>query len=462
MPHVSTRGRSPQKSFSEILLEGLAPDGGLYTLMPGQYPKVDLDLLRNLPYLGIAMAICQLFAPEIDFVDWGEMLQKVYTEETFGTPEITPVRWLEPGFGLLELSNGPTGAFKDLSLQVLAPLMDSVLARQGQRTNVIVATSGDTGGAAVEAFRGRACADLFALYPHGRVSDMQRRMMTTAAEPNIHAVAVEGDFDDCQAIVKALFNDSAFREQVRLSGVNSINWARIVAQVIYWFAGYFYATTRNSERLTVVIPSGNFGDAFAAYLAKRMGLPINIIIATNENNILYRFFLTDGIYQLADKVVPTTSPSMDIQVSSNFERLIFDIADGDAQVVRKLMKSLAEERRFDAWSLLPGERSGIRAGMATMAEVKKTICLVQKYDCLIDPHTAVGVGVGLEYRKTNEPMIIARTAQAWKFDTAVYEATGVHPPVPARWQEAEKLPERIHHVGAGPQETMNYILQCVQ
>src|SRR5579872_6302346 len=344
MRYVSTRGEAPSLDFVEVMLAGLARDGGLY--VPETWPalsRATIESFAGKPYAEVAVDVIRPFVGDvIAEADLARMAREAYG--TFRHPAVAPLTQLNPSLFVLELFHGPTLAFKDLAMQLLARLMDHVLQRRGERTTIVVATSGDTGGAAVEAFRGRAQADVVVLFPQGRISDVQRRMMTTAADANVHAVAIEGTFDDCQALVKAMFNHHAFRDRVRMSGVNSINWARIVAQVVYYFTA---AVALGGPHRTVAftVPTGNFGDVYAGYVASRMGLPVDrLVVATNVNDILVRAFAT-GVYEIRD-VMATTSPSTDIQVSSNFERLLFDAYGRDAKQVRALMGSLAQSRHF--------------------------------------------------------------------------------------------------------------------
>ncbi len=356
MRYVSTRGEAPPLGFMDVTLAGLARDGGLY--VPESWPRLSAETIASFagkPYAEVAVEVIRPFVGDtISEAELSRLAREAYG--TFRHPAVVPVVQFGAGTFLLELFHGPTLAFKDVAMQLLARLMDHALAARGERTTIVVATSGDTGGAAVEAFRGRDRADLFVLFPQGRVSDVQRRMMTTANDNNVHALAVEGTFDDCQALVKGLFNHHAFRDRVRLSGVNSINWARIVAQVVYYFTA---AATLGAphRKVSFTVPTGNFGDIFAGYVAARMGLPIDrLVIATNVNDILARTLAT-GTYDVRE-VVATSSPSMDIQVSSNFERLLFEATGRDAAAVRAMMASLAPIRRF---SLSSEALSRIRA-----------------------------------------------------------------------------------------------------
>ena len=347
MRYVSTRGAwsdAPQP-FTGVLLEGLAPDGGL--AVPERYPHLsaaELTALRPLGYRDLAYAVLSHFIDDIPLADLRRIVNATYTREVFGSDAITPLVTLEPGLHLLRVANGPTLAFKDIALQLLGRLFEYALARERRSINILGATSGDTGGAAIEAFRGRARTDLFVLFPQGRISDVQRRMMTTAGDDNVHALAIEGTFDDCQAIVKGMFNHHAFSDRARLSGVNSINWARIVAQVVYYFTAAVVLGAPH-RKVAFTVPTGNFGDVYAGYVARCMGLPVDrLVIATNVNDILARTIAT-GTYDLRD-VIPTSSPSMDIQVASNFERLLFDAYDRDSGAVRALMASLSQSQRF--------------------------------------------------------------------------------------------------------------------
>src|SRR5579872_4394641 len=340
MRYVSTRGEAPSLDFVEVMLAGLARDGGLY--VPETWPalsRATIESFAGKPYAEVAVDVIRPFVGDvIAEADLARMAREAYG--TFRHPAVAPLTQLNPSLFVLELFHGPTLAFKDLAMQLLARLMDHVLQQRGERATIVVATSGDTGGAAIEAFRGRSQVDVVVLFPHGRISDVQRRMMTTAPDANVHALAIEGTFDDCQALVKAMFNHHAFRDRVRLSGVNSINWARIVAQIVYYFTAAA-ALGAPQRKVAFTVPTGNFGDVFAGYAAARMGLPIDrLMIATNVNDILART-LTTGTYELRD-VVATASPSMDIQVASNFERILFDVHGRDPVPVRALMASLAQ------------------------------------------------------------------------------------------------------------------------
>jgi threonine synthase len=442
--HVSTRGEAPPLGFAETMLAGLARDGGLY--VPEAWPQLDLPTIMAFagrPYAEVAVAVIRHFVGDsIAEGDLARMAREAYG--TFRHPAVTPLAQLDTNTFALELFHGPTLAFKDVAMQLLARMMDHVLAARGERTTIVVATSGDTGGAAVEAFRGRDQVDLVVLFPNGRVSDVQRRMMTTVLDDNIHALAIEGTFDDCQALVKAMFNHHAFREQVRLSGVNSINWARIVAQAVYYFTAAVSLGAPH-RKIAFTVPTGNFGDVFAGYVALRMGLPVDrLVIATNVNDILTRTLAT-GTYELRD-VLPTTSPSMDIQVSSNFERLLFDVYGRDGAAVRTLMASLAQSRRFTLSAHALSEiRALFTADRADEDEVEATMrTVLRETGNFVDPHTAVGIAVAeKESRDPAVPMVVLSTAHAAKFPDAVEAACGVRPPLPEWLSDLNERPERV-------------------
>jgi threonine synthase len=446
--YVSTRGEAPPLGFMDVTLAGLARDGGLYVpeIWP-QLPAADIAAFAGRPYAEVAVEVIRPFVGgAISEADLSRLAREAYG--TFRHPAVVPLSQVGANTFLLELFHGPTLAFKDVAMQLLARLMDHALAARGERTTVVVATSGDTGGAAVEAFRGRERTDLFVLFPKGRISDVQRLMMTTAPDDNVHAIAVEGTFDDCQAIVKGLFNHHSFRDRVRLSGVNSINWARIVAQVVYYFTA---AATLGAphRKVAFTVPTGNFGDIFAGYVAQRMGLPVDrLVIATNVNDILARTLAT-GTYEVRE-VTATSSPSMDIQVSSNFERLLFEACGRDASQVRAAMASLAQSRRFSASTpALARIRELFSAGRADEDETAATIrTTLRETSHLVDPHTAVGLAVAeKESRDPTMPMIVLGTAHPAKFPDAVAAACGLRPELP-EW--LSDLPGRKERVATMP------------
>ncbi len=414
-----------------MTLAGLARDGGLY--VPDAWPRLDAATIAGFagrPYAEVACEILALFAGDtIERSEIARMTREAY--DGFRHPAVTPLVQLAPNTFVLELFHGPTLAFKDLAMQILGRLMDHALRQRGTRTTVVVATSGDTGGAAVEAFAARDQVDVVALFPQGRISDVQRRMMTTSGHDNVHAIAIEGTFDDCQALVKAMFNHHAFRDRVRLTGVNSINFARIAAQVVYYFVAAV-ALGAPHRKIAFTVPTGNFGDVFAGYVAARMGLPIDrLLVATNINDILVRTF-AGGAYELRD-VVATSSPSMDIQVSSNFERLIFDACGRDPHAVRNAMAALAQSRRFKLTERTLAEmRSLFSADRASEEETAAAIrTTLRETGYLIDPHTAVAVAVAeKEPRDPTIPMVVLSTAHPAKFPDAVAAACGVRAALP--------------------------------
>jgi threonine synthase len=442
--YISTRGEAPALGFCDVMLTGLARDGGLY--VPETWPQLSPETIAGFfgrPYWEVAVDVIRPFVGgEISDTDLGRMANEAYA--TFRHPAVVPLDQIGPNQFLLELFHGPTLAFKDVAMQLISRLMDHVLAERAQRTTIVVATSGDTGGAAVDAFAGLDNVDLIVLFPHGRISDVQRRMMTTTGAGNVHALAIEGTFDDCQAIVKGLFNHHSFRDAVALSGVNSINWARIVAQVVYYFTSAV-ALGAPARTVDFTVPTGNFGDIFAGYVAKRMGLPVRWLrIAANVNDILPRTLKT-GIYEVRE-VHATASPSMDIQVSSNFERLLFDAYDRDGSAIRSLMGSLAQSRRFTlsahALAQIRALFSADRAGEDEVAATIRTV--LRETGSIVDPHTAVGIAVAeKETRDPAVPMVVLSTAHAAKFPDAVQAACGVRPQLPEWLSDLDKRPERV-------------------
>ncbi|MDW6020927.1 threonine synthase [Mesorhizobium sp. BAC0120] len=430
MRYVSTRGQAPVLGFSDALLAGLARDGGLY--VPEEWPSFsasEIRAMRGLSYSDLAIRVLSPFlGAEIDTATFSRIVKEAYG--TFRHPAVCPLVQVEANRFILELFHGPTLAFKDVAMQLLARLMDHVLAERGARTTIAGATSGDTGGAAIEAFAGRARCDIFILFPHGRVSPVQQRQMTTSAAANVHALAIEGNFDDCQALVKEMFNDHRFRDGVSLSGVNSINWARIMAQIVYYFSSAL-SLGAPDRPVSFTVPTGNFGDIFAGYAAKRMGLPIEkLVIATNDNDILARA-LENGAYETRG-VIATTSPSMDIQVSSNFERLLFEASGRDAATVRRYMSGL---KQSGAFTIDPGPLGRIRqdfeAGRSSMRETGSTIRREHEASgYLLDPHTATAVHVADSIKVSATPMVVLATAHPAKFPAAVKEAVGLEPRLP--------------------------------
>jgi threonine synthase len=441
MKYISTRGQAPELDFEGAMLSGLARDGGLY--VPAQFPAFEAGELASLAgrsFADVAFAIARKFAGGgIPDRDLRVMVDAAYA--TFAHKAVTPIKQLDHNHFLCELFHGPTIAFKDVAMQLLARMMDWSLARSQSRATIIGATSGDTGGAAIEAFQHSQHASIFILHPHGRVSDVQRRQMTTVISPQVHNIALEGTFDDCQAIVKALFNDLAFRDKVRLAGVNSINWARVMAQISYYvFAALSLGAPQ--RKISFTVPTGNFGNVFAGYAAKRMGLPIDrLVIATNSNDILDRTLKT-GRYEVTG-VHATTSPSMDIQVSSNFERLVYLAENGDAASVRRKMEGLKQSGAFSLeQDALEAIRSEFDSGSVSEQVVDETIRQVlADTGELLDPHTAVGYAVAQKAAKSSSPMVTFATAHPAKFPDAVEKASGFRPALPSRLQHLMNAPE---------------------
>ncbi|MFV0279997.1 MAG: threonine synthase [Rhodoblastus sp.] len=449
MRYISTRGEAPALNFTQTALAGLASDGGLY--LPEAYPQLHASTIAGLAGRSYAKAAETIIAPFVgDAIareDLSGMIADAY--KTFRHPAVAPLTQLHDNLFLLELFHGPTLAFKDVAMQLLGRLMNHALKAHGKRATVVGATSGDTGAAAIEAFRGLDQVDVFILYPHGRVSDVQRRQMTTVADANIHVIALEGAFDDAQTILKGLFRDRKFRDDVGLTGVNSINWARVVAQIVYYFTSAV-ALGAPFRPVSFAVPTGNFGDILAGYIAKKMGLPIErLVIATNENDILARTLET-GRYELRG-VTPTQSPSMDIQISSNFERLLFDACGRDAGAVRNLMARLDQSRGFEIDAgPLAAIRADFDASRVSEAETKAEIARVYRNSgYILDPHSAVGVAAGFRAlaRHAHTPVIVAGTAHPAKFPDAIAAATGVRPALPDHLAGIMERKERFDVVG---------------
>jgi len=450
MRYVSTRGGMEPRPFAAILLDALAPDGGL--AVPESYPLLspqDLARLRPLSYRELALEILSRYADDIPRPDLKRIVDRTYTAAIFGTEDITPMTTLERGLHLLHVSNGPTLAFKDIALQLLGTLFEYQLVRQSATLNVLGATSGDTGSAAEYALKGKHGVAVFMLTPKGRMSPFQAAQMYSLTDANVFNLAVDGVFDQCQDIVKAVSGDARFKERHRLGTVNSINWARVAAQTVYYFKGYFAVTRRESEQVDFAVPSGNFGNILAGHVAKRMGLPIRrLILATNENDVLDEFFRT-GRYRVrpASEVVATSSPSMDISKASNFERFVFDLVGRDPAVVRELWRDLAQRGEFD----LAGSPhaaaladSGFVSGRSTHADRLRTIRQVaDRYRKVVDPHTADGIKVALEQRDPDVPMICIETALPAKFAATIREALGRDPERPRAYARLEQLPQRF-------------------
>ncbi len=449
MKYLSTRGERAGRGFCDILLEGLAPDGGLY--LPERYPQVDAATLgrwRALPYADLAFEILSLYIDDIAPATLRDLLRATYTADTFGDTRIAPLRRLEPGLFVLGLSNGPTLAFKDMAMQFLGNAFELELARRGRTINVLGATSGDTGSAAEHALKGKRGVQVFMLSPLGRMSEFQQAQMFSLQDANIHNIAIDGVFDDCQDLVKAVSADLAFKQRYAIGTVNSINWARLVAQVVYYFAGYLQASDSNDAPVDFAVPTGNFGNICAGHIARQMGLPIGrLVLATNENDVLDEFFRT-GTYRTrsAAETHATSSPSMDISKASNFERFIFDALGRDATRTRALF---ADVETRHAFSLSDDERRrvqgfGFVSASSTGADRLATIRDVhRRFGEVIDPHTADAVKVGREQRRPGTPMVMLETALPAKFNATVREAIGVDAPRPARFAGIETLPRRV-------------------
>jgi len=466
MLYLSTRGHPDRKHFCEILLEGLAPDGGLY--LPEHYPQVDAATLqkwRSLPYHELAFEILSLYIDDIPAADLRAICAKTYTAEVFGTREIVPLKKLEEGLYLEALSNGPTLAFKDMAMQLLGNLFEYELARRGEELNILGATSGDTGSAAEYAMRGKKGVRVFMTSPEGRMSPFQQAQMFSLQDANIHNLAITGVFDDCQDIVKAVSNDLDFKRKWRIGTVNSINWARLVAQVVYYFAGYFQATRDGAAKVSFAVPSGNFGNICAGHVARMMGLPIQaLVLATNENDVLDEFFRT-GVYRVRSgaDTHETSSPSMDISKASNFERFVFDLLGRDAARTRSLFTDeLARQGRFD----LSGdpafqqarERFGFISGKSTHADRVATIRDTwNRLHVMVDTHTADGLKVARRHLRAGVPMIVLETALPVKFAATIVEALGREPERPARFEGIEKLPRRVRLLPADAAQVKSYI-----
>lgn len=466
MNYLSTRGHPDRRRFCEILLEGLAPDGGLY--LPESYPQVDdatLTRWRGLPYADLAFEVLSLYIDDMPADDLHALCRKTYTEAVFGTAAIVPLKKLEDGLYLEALSNGPTLAFKDMAMQLLGNLFEYELARRGEELNILGATSGDTGSAAEYAMRGKQGVRVFMTSPHGRMSPFQQAQMFSLQDANIHNIAIEGVFDDCQDIVKAVSNDLEFKRRYKIGTVNSINWARLMAQVVYYFAGYFQATTSNTQKVSFTVPSGNFGNVCAGHVARMMGLPIaQLVVATNENDVLDEFFRT-GVYRVRGSADTheTSSPSMDISKASNFERFVFDLLGRDANRVRDLFGAqLTGQGRFDLHTdpafAQAATRYGFVSGKSTHANRLDTIRdTFARFGVMVDTHTADGLKVAREHLQAGTPMVVLETALPIKFAATIVEALGREPDRPAKFEGIEALPKRVQVMPSDVARVQTYI-----
>lgn len=472
MKYISTRGQSPAQSFSEILLGGLAPDGGLY--LPETYPHFsaeDLTQMRGMNYRELAFAVLSRFATDIPATDLKAIIDKTYTAEVYcnvrdgeNAADITPLHTLEPDLHLLCLSNGPTIAFKDMAMQLLGNLFEYVLAKAGQGINILGATSGDTGSSAEYAMRGKHGVNVFMLSPHGKMSRFQTAQMFSLQDENIFNIAVNGVFDDCQDIVKAVSNDHVFKAANKIGAVNSINWGRVAAQIVYYFKGYFAATDSNAQQVSFAVPSGNFGNVCAGHIARMMGLPIkHLVVATNENDVLDEFFRT-GVYRPrgAANTYHTSSPSMDISKASNFERFVFDLVGRDGDKVSGLWNEVDNGGAFDlnadgVFAQVPafGFQSGVSSHTHRMQTIRQTF---ETYGVMIDTHTADGLKVALEQREVGVPMLVLETALPAKFEDSIREALGRDPVRPASMNDLESLPQRFDVMDADVDAIKQFIV----
>jgi threonine synthase len=475
MKYISTRGQSPALSFNDVLLGGLAPDGGLY--MPEVYPRfsdADLTTMRGMNYRELAFAILSrlIETDDIPAADLRAIIDKTYRADVYGytrdgqnAEEITPTLKLEDNLYLLSLSNGPTLAFKDMAMQLLGNLFEYVLAKKGETTNILGATSGDTGSAAEYAMRGKKGVRVFMLSPHNKMSRFQTAQMFSLQDDNIFNIAVNGVFDDCQDMVKAVSNDAVFKSQYKIGAVNSINWGRIIAQVVYYFKGYFAVTQDNAQKVDFAVPSGNFGNICAGHIARMMGLPIDkLVVATNENDVLDEFFKT-GVYRPrgSANTFHTSSPSMDISKASNFERFVYDLLDQDADKVRELWSKIDQGGTFDIHQMMDKVKTfGFVSGSSNHAERMQTIrATYAKYGVVIDTHTADGLKVALEYKDKQIPMIVLETALPAKFEDALVEALGDVPPRPENLKGIEDLPQRFAVMEADASVIKDFIAKSV-
>ena len=475
MRYISTRGRAAPQSFCDILLGGLAPDGGLY--LPESYPQVsraELDAWRSLSYADLAYEILSKFITDIPPADLKALVAKTYTAQVYchtrnggDAAQIAPLTRLEDGLYTQELSNGPTLAFKDMAMQLLGNLFEYVLDKRGESINILGATSGDTGSAAEYAMRGKHNVKVFMLSPDGKMSAFQRAQMYSLQDANIFNIAVTGMFDDAQDIVKAVSNDAEFKAKYKIGAVNSINWARVAAQIVYYFQGYFLATRSNDEQVAFSVPSGNFGNICAGHIARQMGLPIaRLVLATNENDVLDEFFKT-GVYRprTSAETSVTSSPSMDISKASNFERFVFDLVGRDPAVVADLWAKVDKGQAFDLsatvyWKNLP--KFAFVSGRSSHADRLATIRMAQeKYGVMVDTHTADGLKVALENRLPGVPMVVLETAQPAKFEETIREALGSEPVRPADLAGIEKLPQRVVVMAPDVEAVKRYLVERV-
>jgi threonine synthase len=468
MRYISTRGGMPPQSFSAILLGGLAPDGGL--VMPEVCPRLtqaDLERLAPLPYAELAFEVIRLFVDDLPEADLKALVAKTYTSEVFGSADITPIKTLAPNLHLQQLSNGPTLAFKDMAMQLLGNLFEYVLARDDKEINIVGATSGDTGSAAEYAMRGKKGVKVFMLSPAGKMSPFQRAQMFSLQDANIHNIAVKSMFDACQDMVKAINNDAAFKQDYKIGAVNSINWGRVVAQICYYFKGYFAVAKTVGEPVDFCVPSGNFGNICAGHMARQMGLPIRrLIVATNENDVLDEFFSSGGYHPRGlDRTFETSSPSMDITKASNLERFVFDLLGRDASKLSALWKGIDAGIGFDLSAddfAKMRDVYGFRSSRSTHQDRLDNIRSVfETYGVEIDPHTADGYKAAIEHRDANVAMVILETALPAKFEDTMLEAIGQKPQRPAALHDLEDLPQRFDVLEADVAALKAYLVERI-
>ncbi len=471
MNYISTRGQAPKQSFLQILLGGLAPDGGLY--LPERYPQfsgAELEFMRGMDYRQLAFTLLSRLAEDIEPDDLRALIDQTYTTQTYSHgradsdfSQITPLRRLEDGLFLLELSNGPTLAFKDMAMQLLGNLFEYALEQADQDINILGATSGDTGSAAEYAMRGKHNVRVFMLSPEHGMTRFQQAQMYSLTDANIHNLAIRGVFDDCQDIVKSVSNDLGYKAKYRIGAVNSINWARVAAQIVYYFKAYFAVTTGEGQPVEFSVPSGNFGNVCAGHIARMMGLPIRkLIVATNENDVLDEFFRT-GVYRprKSAETLHTSSPSMDISKASNFERFIFDLVGRDGAVVSELWRAVESGASFDLNASGRFGRVtefGFVSGSSSHADRLATIRMAwEKYATMLDTHTADGLKVGLEHREAGVPLVCLETALPAKFEDTIVEALGRKPERPPGLANIESLPQRVEVMAADAAAVMAFV-----
>ena len=456
MKYISTRGGGEPLSFEEVLLAGLAPDGGLY--LPDAWPELDWQSLQGKSYIEIAQSVMFPFVEgSIERADFNALVAHTYGPKTFRHEKAVPIKHLKDNLYVMEQFYGPTIAFKDVALQLLGRLFDHVLKKRGEHITIVGATSGDTGSAAIEGCMGSDQLDIFILHPSGRVSDVQRKQMTTILTENVHNIALDGSFDDCQNLVKAMFNDLEFRGEMNLSAVNSINWARIMAQIVYYVSSVLELREAGQEDVTFIVPTGNYGNVFAAYCARRMGVPLKLVVATNRNDILTRFFESGEMKM--DGVVATNTPSMDIEISSNFERYLFELMDRDSAALASTMRSFKETGSFSVNAQqLDQARQDFGAARAGEEEILSTIKeIYEETGYVLDPHTAIGVKAAMDMQQDAGALVCLATAHAAKFPDAVEQAIGQRPDLPEHLSDLFARKERMSDLPNNLTAVQNFV-----